>query len=229
MDSSGHAIKISRAMRVYQLQDNHARARWERFWVGRLREYAPAMRDGHNLTLGSVMVARWGGRNDQFATVRVMGIIADKMKRHSCKLEHPESVKARHQTFQVELLDPVGAPTESGSQKYTSSGHCLAKIAASLVMHLATIAGPGAKTHGALLRMEDILEMYEKGFRRVTRQEGYLHIESRVEQVQNLDAAVMWDAQVSQFPCFVCEMSHFGDRAGLMVQCSKCQKAWHQE
>ena len=193
------------------------------------------MRDDHNLTLGSVMAARWGGRNDQFAIVRVMGIIEDKMKRHSCKLQHPKSAKARHQTFQVELLDPVGAPTESGSQKYTSSGHCLPKIAASLVicqielMHLAAIAGPGAKTHDALLRMEDILELYEKGFRRVTRQEGYLHIESRAEQVQNVDAAVMWDAQVSQFSCFICEMSHFDDRMGLMVQCSKCQKAWHQE
>ena len=167
------------------------------------------MKEGHDTTYGSILLVKWGGRNDQFAMVRVIGIIEDAQKRHSCKLLKSTAAKARHQIFHVELMDPVGAPTEAGSQKYTSSGYTLPKLAATLVLkqvelvHLGALAEPGVHTHNALLRLEDILEMYQQGFKRVTRQEGFLHIENEAERVQNLDSAIMWDAQASQFSCYI--------------------------
>ena len=39
----------------------------------------------------------------------------------------------------------------------------------------------------------------------------------------------MWDAQVSKFPCYICHTSHYDDATGLVVQCQKCNNAWHQE
>ena len=242
LDSEGATIKTSQAMRLYQLRDYHARGRLERFWVGRLRSYAPAVKDGHDTTLGSVLLVRWGGRNDQFAVVRVMGIIQDGEKANSCKLvlSPQDSTKAppksaRNQVFQVELMDPTGPATESGSQKYTSSGWFLPKLTANMViksvqlLHLAALAEPGHSTHDALLCLEDIVALYKKGFKRVSRQDGYLHIETQAEQVQNLDSSVMWDAQVSEHACLICQMSHFDDVTGLVVQCQKCLNAWHQE
>jgi hypothetical protein len=207
LDSQGATVQTSQAMRLYQLRDYHARGRLERFWVGKLRSHAPAIKDGHDTTLDSVLLVRWGGRNDQFAVVRVMGIIQDAEKANSCKLIlHPQdSTKpppksARNQVFQVELMDPSGPATESGSQKYTSSGWFLPKLTANMVikpvhlMHLTALAEPGHSTHDALLSLEDIVSLYEKGFKRVTRHDGHLHIENEAEQVQNLDSSVMWDA-----------------------------------
>jgi hypothetical protein len=234
LDSCKRPVKVSRILRAWQLRDNHSRGRGERFWVGRLRSFKRAIREGHNVTLGTCLLVKWGGKNNQFAVVRVMGIIEDSERCWSCNLLDPKHKGAQKQAFQVELLDPIDAP-ESGSQRYGSSGYSLPKLAASMVlqtvelMHLDALAKPGEQTHDALLRLEDIVRMNDQGYKRVTASEGFLHIENEAEQLQSSSSSVMWNAQHSKHPCFICEMSFFDANTGLIVRCKTCDKAWHQE
>lgn len=231
MDSDGNLKTIRQVLRAYQLRDTHDRDRGKRFWVGRLRDFNRAiLGDGHDTTIGTCLLVQWGG-SKSFAVVRVMGIFDDTDKVFSIAL-HPKTAVKR---FQVELLDPVAAPTEAGSQRYRGSGFSLPKLAATKVIaivqlrHLHAIAKANEPVHDALLRVEDIIDWYDKGYQRVTMQEGRLHIETDAERVQNLDSGVMWNATESDLTCLQCSSSWYDDGTGVILKCRTCSKCWHQE
>ena len=231
MDEDGKLYQLSQVLRAHQIRDSHSRERGKRFWVGKLRHFARAVDEQHDVCIGTCILVTWGTKAKQFAVVRVLGLLDDETKVWSMKLDK-KSIKQR---FQVELLDPVGQPTESKSQRYRGSGLSLPKLAATKVLsivqlrHLLVLAEPGENVHDALLAIEDILELYEEGWHRVTKQEGYIHIESEAEKLQNLDTGVMWNANNSEYTCLQCHMSWYDDTTGVIVKCKTCQKAWHQE
>ena len=230
LDEDGKLQALARVLRAFQIRDRHSRERGKRFWVGRLRFFHKAAQEGHDVTVGSCMVVTWGG-SKSFAVVRVMGIINDKEKAYSVKLNR----KSTTQVFKVELLDPVGPPTESKSQKYRGSGFCLPKLAAIKVIeivelrHLNAIVGVREEIHDALLSIESILKLYTKGFSRVTKQEGHLHIENEAERLQNTDSGVMWNANQSELVCLFCVSSWYDETTGIIMKCKTCHKCYHQD
>ena len=237
LDSDGVFQKSSQVLRVCQLRDRHSHDRDKRFWVGRLRSFRGAIKDGHDATIGSCLLVKWGGATQakwNFAVVRVLGII-DGEDENKAVWSIKLNVQSALQRFQVELLDPAGPPTESNSQKYRGSGLVLPKLAAKLVvkqvelMHLHALADPGVQTHDALLSIESVLDLYEQGHRRVTMQEGRLHIENEAEKLQNLDAGVMWDANVNEVPCYHCSSSFYDAATGVILCCKRCKIHYHQE
>jgi len=229
-DETDKLVLLSRVLRAFQIRDRHSRERDKRFWVGRLRSFQKAAKEGHDVTLGTCLLVSWGGAKS-FAVVRVMGIIEDTERQHSVKLNK----KSRTQIFKAELLDPVGAPTEAGSQKYRGSGFSLPKLAATLVLrivelrHLHALAGIREEVHDALLCVEDIVELYNQGYVRVTKQEGLIHMESDAEKLQNLDQGVMWNANRSELVCLQCVSSWYDDSTGLILKCKSCEKCYHQD
>ena len=239
LDSFGNIHKVSRLLRAYQLRDYHGRGRGERFWVGRLRSFSKAIIPGsmHNVTLGTVMLMRWGGRNDRFAVVRVMGIVEAGKKEWSCKLKTSGAKDAKQQIFMVELLDPIGPVDHQCSQKYGSSGFCLPKVTANLILQtvnlldVSAFTERGVSSHEAVLEISALKDAYSKGMQRITAQEDHLHVENKLEQIQNMKegSSVLWNPKESEHSCFICNSSFFDDSSGLMVQCQRCRNAWHQD
>ena len=176
------------------------------------------------------MYLKFGGTK-QFAVARVMSILLDGFDHYSCLL----NAEDKNQIFSLELLDPHGAPTESHSQRYRSSGYQFPNVYANLIegtcvlLHLEAFANEGEVTHDALLRVEDMIEMQKKGWKRITAQEGYVHVENDAECIQNQDTGIMWDATKSNVPCYQCHSSWFDAETGVIIRCKTCKRAWHQE
>ena len=97
----GGTVTVRKLLRLYQLKDYHDRDRGKRFWVGRLRSFGVAVKEGHNTTVGTCLLVDWGGTK-RFAVVRVMTIIDDDSKVWSCQLTVPSKNKTLR--FNVELL-----------------------------------------------------------------------------------------------------------------------------
>ena len=95
--------------------------------------------------------------------------------------------------------------------------------------HLHALVRPNQPLHDALLKVEDIVDLYNEGFSRVTRLEGLLHIETEGERLQNMDSGIMWNANHSQMTCDFCSSSWSDDGTGVILKCWGCTRCYHQD
>ena len=251
----GKAISIRRVLRLWQLRNRTSRDRGRRFWTQRIRKFNPGMQDDHDTTYGSCLFVLFGGTK-QFAVARVLRIVVEKIPRHSCKLPNRDSAASKTVIFNLELLDPAGAPTEHGSQRFKSSGFQLPKITARLVLGHCSLMHMDALEEGtttsALLGVEslhklhaagykkylegkdvaaisttELGEKYKEGYNRISALDGYVHVESEAEQDQNCDPSVLWSGE-GKHPCHVCNSTWFDEASGAVLCCKECKLHVHQ-
>lgn len=130
-DDDGSYVSSDQVVTKYQRPDRVDRDRCRRFIKFVLGEWDIAMREGHDVTLGSCMCVWWGGTTS-FAVVRVLKMYSEEGQvRYSLKLQK----KCKKQQFRVELLEPAGQ-TEAGSQRYRSSGWQVGPVGAAMVIGL---------------------------------------------------------------------------------------------
>ena len=226
----GRIVSLRSVLKVWQLRNRHSRDRGRRFWKSRLKVFSQAALDGHDVTIGTCVYLKFGA-SKQFGVARVLRILIDGFDKHSCELDG----KNKNQFFSLELLDPHGAPTESNSQLYRSSGYQFPKVTANLIegicvlLHMDSFADEGQVTHDALLRVEDLLELHKAGWKRITAQEGHVHVENDAERMQNQESGIMWDATKSDIMCYHCDSSWYDAETGVILRCKTCKRAWHQE
>ena len=114
-----------------QRPDKVDRTRARRFIVGTLRDWAMALREGHDVGIGTCLVIKWASKQN-FAVVRVLRMYDDdNVVRLSMKL----SKTSRKQSFRVEMLVET-ADTLDGSRRYVSSGWQLGPVAGRMVCRL---------------------------------------------------------------------------------------------
>ena len=230
--SSGDLITISQACKVVQLRDYHSHDRGKRFQVYNMRQFKADMKEGHDICRGVVVLSLWGNRNDIFAVVRVLGIIVVEKGENrdvfSCKLDKQSKVHS----FQVELLDPIGPVKQTGAQEFSGSGMQLPKLASNRIIKPVRLMPAevdiGKTAHTALLPASEVHEMEDRGFKRVTRAEGYTHVQNLEEMVQDRDSGIMWNASHSQLACSFCLCSMYDEVTGVLVRCKICQDVYHQ-
>ena len=228
MASDGTLIKTHQFLKLFQKRDRHSNDRGRRFWVGRLREFQRAVDDEHDVLVGSCMFVNWGksGGKDVFVVGRVMSI-------HDGEVPHKCSAKlgTAGLSYIIEMLDPAGSPTESGPQRYRASGYCLPRILGKFVISLIKLRHLDALSNGqtttdALVPVEDLLKMYNKGYVRL--QSG-AEVETEAERIEHMDSGVQWCTQEAETACYMCQSKWYDDSTGLIIRCSKCKHSWHQE
>jgi hypothetical protein len=228
-------VRTSQVLRAFQYRESVDRDRGRRFWVGRLKDFGDALRDkDHDVLIGTVVAATIGDAKC-YAVCRVIGIVEHggedgKKFRFSCKLD-----KKANLALMLELLDPAGGVTEAGSQKYRASGVQLPKVAPGLILrtlelrHLEGLAQEGDVTRDALMNVEDILSLKEKGYTRLTMADGHLHAQNAEEELADHNGMLLWNAVKSPNTCYFCESQFYDDSTGIIIQCQTCHKHWHQE
>jgi len=216
----------------YQKQDRVDRDRCRRFIKYVLQDWKTALKEGHDVTLGTCFLASWGGPKS-FAVVRVGKMYCDSNQQaYSLKLDK----KNRKQQFRVELLSPVGC-TEAGSQLYRASGWQVGPLAASSAIELIDllpmrdVAGITREQamHDALLPVESILAMRRKGFTQVALDlEGTLAALSATRGGHKL-VLKKDEGWSSKYRCYWCKTSWYDHRVGKLVKCTTCYRAFHQQ
>jgi len=223
-------VSTLRFMAVHQVRESISKDRGDRFIVGRVANFAPAIKEGHDVFVGAVFCVQ-RGQGKSFAVERVIGILDDNIPVYSLKF----AKTSKQQRYFVELLDPVGPPTDKGSQRYRGSGVQLPKIASTLVLrrvqlrHLHALAIGNENTHDALLALDDILELQDKGYHRLTYSEGHLHAQNKEEQDQDYDGEIDWQANQAEHACLMCHDSFWDDATGPIIECVTCNQHWHME
>ena len=132
----------------------------------------------------------------------------------------------------LDLLDPVGAVKQSGSQEYGPSGRQLPKVASSMIIRPVQLVPiqkeVGEKSHTALLAARDINDLEDDGYRRITHADGYTHVQTTEEMEQDRDSGIMWNPMQAGVTCSFCLSSMYDDATGLLVRCQDCHDIYHQ-
>ena len=238
IDGNLKCHNVDRVLRVQQLREIVSKDRDKRFMVGRLRNVDRVLEEGHNVWLGSVVCVEWGEKN-HFAVARVVKIVdaTDKRDLFSakvcmcnkktfrwCRLHHRKDAPS----LRLEVLDPVGT-TESGSVRYRSTGWCLNSYVAAklLIKEVHMLKLDSLRTEesevcvDALLRVEDIVDLENEGWTRITAVDGVL------EKLR--DAGQVRQVGLGEHECTLCVSKWFDDETGLLVRCTKCSDTYHQD
>lgn len=101
-ESTQEWVSTDQLMNATQRKDKHSRDRAKAFIVYRLKDYTVALRDGHDITIGSMMAIKWGGPGF-FAVVRVTKLFEGSQQTYSIKLNK----KSAEHSIRVELMVPV--------------------------------------------------------------------------------------------------------------------------
>ena len=223
------AIPTNQFMAVNQRREQHSRDRGDRFIVGRLLNFKHVLKDGHDAFIGAIFCVQMG-QGKSFAVGRVIGMLENDAFVYSLKFAKGSKL----QRYMLELLDPVGPPTDKGSQRYRGSGAQLPKGASALVLRRVELRHIhalllGESTHDALLAIDDILDLQDKGYHRLTYSEGHLHAQNEEEEEQDYDGEIDWQANKSEHCCLMCHDSFWDDATGAIVQCITCKNHWHMD
>jgi hypothetical protein len=228
---NGEYVNTDKVLKEIQERDKVKRDRCYRFIVTRLQNFSRAVRDGHDVTLGSCMLIRWGGKSS-FAIVRVTRMYDDDGEMtYSQKLNR----KSRKQHFRVELLTPALLGVVDGVQRYCSSGWQLGPVAGTLVLCLIDLvplckfgdAPAQAQLHDACLSVTKMLELQERGLKPV-----------RCDRDGNLGAWVTdmdnGSEQICGYDrnrrCYRCKTCWYDHEKGVIVPCKTCGKrSFHQD
>ena len=232
-EGEGNYENTDSILTKYQRPDRIPRDRCRRFIKYVLQDGGVAMREGHDVTLGSCFDIWWGGK-DSFAVVRVLQMYDDDnhlQQKFSLKLN--KTIKK--QQFRVEVLLAVGH-TEAGSQRYRASGWQVGPIAGTLVIgHVNLLPMRDMvdipreqKIHDALLPVEQIHKLQKQGLKQCTTDENGMICATASTRsgsqllVKNLEG---WDAH---HRCYWCKTSWYDHTTGLIVKCTKCPRSFEK-
>ena len=230
-EDDGTYESVDQILSKYQRQDRVARDRCRRFIKYVLHDWKAALKEGHDVTLGTCFVIEWGGHKT-FAVVRVLKMYDDgNSPVYSLKLDK----KNRKQQLRVELLTPVGS-TEAGSQMYRSSGWQVGPVGSSLVVEqidmLSLAHLPGLtreqRMHDALLPVEKVLTLRKKGYSQVANDlEGIIAAIKATRSGSQLQLTRQegWSAH---HRCYWCKTSWYDATTGKLFKCSQCFRSYHQ-
>ena len=237
MDEGGNLQRTESLLKVLQLRDRHSAERGKRFHVYPLRQFCPALNDGHDVTVGTILIAKYGdGRQKTYAVGRVTSISEGNTRQRSALLDK----KSTTQRFVLELLDPVG-DTRNGGQQYSPSGWTLSRVSGIDVLKIVNLlplddTRPGGHRDDmhatsqniGLMPVEEVLEMNKKGFRRVTAC-GHVHVQTEAEADRDAENGFMPEAsQISELSCFHCLTKWWHSGTGRIVKCTECLGSWHE-
>ena len=195
----------------------------------RLPNFSRALGQGHDVTLGSCMLIRWGN-NSTFAVVRVTKMYdGEGGMTYSQKLNR----KSRKQQFRVELLVPRVA-SDSSVQRYGSSGWRLGPVAGTMVLCLIDLipvakvkdASLEARRSDAFLPIEKMLELQGRGLTPVVLDnDGDLarYVKDQDPKAEPLEG---WSRHGR---CYSCKSSWHDHVKGQVVPCTQCKRQYHQE
>jgi hypothetical protein len=229
---TGEYVYVDRVLHRYQRSDVIIRDRRYRQICQRVRGFAPALRDGHDIVVGACLLVAWGTA-DRVAVVRVMKMYAGETSSgndqvHSLKLDR----KNLKQSFRLELLKPTSR-TSLGSQVYTSSGYWIGPVGAKSVKRVLNLqsmsnfvaADRVSQMHDALLGTEDIAQFGK--YRLVTVWEDILH-----KVKIGVSGAVLTPEKIPGYnrhrTCYRCRTSFEGGDQGLLISCTQCRRSVHQ-
>ena len=233
-DSEAYYVNVDQLVNKQFRREKAHVARWMRFWVSRLKEFQPALREGHDTTYGTCLLIKWSTKN-RFALVRVLMLVEKGQKVHSFRLQKKNS----HQLLRVELLQPKkSAVSKQGdSHWYESSGVEFSALSTCMVLEAVQLT-PMLHVRGqepvsdALLPMDKILKLREPPFkmRQITSSDGLVHLqeeeqEDKIKNFGHCRRVEGWDHRA----CDCCQSSWFDAKKGLIVKCAKCHRRYHQQ
>lgn len=229
-EETGQYQSTDQLMTKYFRADKVDRDRCRRFIKYVLRDWKAAMKEGHDVTLGSCLLAQWGGK-DTFAVLRVLKMYEGNDQVFSLRFNK----KCRKQQYRVELLAPVGH-TETGSQRYRSSGWQVGPIGSPLVMEkvdllpMVDVEGVSReqRMHDALLPVERVMHLRKRGYKQVAIDcEGTIAAlaASRDGKTLKVDKLSGWSFTMR---CYWCKTCWYDHTTGGLMKCSKCCRAYHQ-
>ena len=143
--------------------------------------------------------------------------------------------RCKKQQFRVELLEPVGA-TESGSQRYRSSGWQVGPVGPALVIDIVDLVLlhdiPGVpldhKIHDALLPLEHIINLRRDSYMQVTTDaDGMIAMQEAIRNGRGLKATRM-EGWSRHHRCYYCKVSAYDQSTGALFKCTQCHRAYHQ-
>ena len=229
LEDDGTYVSTDRVTCLCQESDRVDRSRCRRFIVGRLNNFSRALRQGHDITLGSCMAIKWGSAK-QFAVVRVMKMYGeDNVITYSQKLNR----KSRKQQFRVELLVPYGGDA-LGAQRYRSSGWRLGPVAGTRVLCLVDMIAASRMPHASLdarrsdacLPIDKIMEYVDRGWEPMS-VDCHGDISRYVKEVDQESEPIEGWSPLGV--CYSCKCSWYDHTKGAIVPCVKCGRRYHQE
>ena len=230
-DDDGSYVHTDAVLAKYQRPDRVDRDRYRRFIKGVLQDWHVAAKEGHDLTLGSCLLVKWGGPKS-FAVVRVLKMYGEEgVVVYSMKLKKTN----KKQQLRVELLEPAGA-TESGSQRYRSSRWRVGPLGSSLVIEIVellplhNLQGLSTKQrlHDALLPVEKVIALRKEGYLQVT-----VGADRMIAMVQSTRGGEKLKVERMKgwsrdHRCYWCKVCSYDQSTGTIVKCTGCHRAFHQ-
>jgi hypothetical protein len=214
----GTSISLLQALKQLQPREWIDRNRWPRFWTPAALPEHRGLPAGHNCTLGTILVVKYGlAEKKLIAAVRVHRLYNNDKTESSFNLK-PGS---KHRSFMVELCLPNCTDVSmDGSVRFTASGRHLPMVPCADVLGLATVAAKGAFSHTDTMPANTVAEL--------TKSASFVTF-NNVKDADLLQKQVASIRDETEKDCCCrCQHGWWDDNTGKVVYCDgHCGRAFH--